>query len=173
MGRSSGEYSQNSTNKRGIIVDRDPQKMRVKVQFADEDETVTTWVDVLAASSGTVKTFMMPSEGDEVWCSVDAKGEDGCVMGSKYNDQDTPPSSDNAHVTLQGPFGTIHIDGSNIVVDGSASVLIKAAADLVLEAGGEIITSQGGKLTNNGKNIGHDHKHKDVLKGPDKTGEPE
>lgn len=173
MPRSSGEYGQNNTNKRGIVVDRDPKKMRVKVKFSDEDETVTTWVDVLAASAGTVKTFMMPNEGDEVWCSMDAKGEDGCVMGSKYNDQDTPPTDDVTHGMMTGPFGTVRTDGTNIFIEGATNVVIKAAADLVLEAGGEIITNQGGELTNNGKNIGHDHKHKDVTKGPDTSGEPE
>ncbi|MDZ7822961.1 MAG: phage baseplate assembly protein V [Ahrensia sp.] len=86
--RQSSEYAKQH-NKRGI--DRRPEKC-VKVKFDDEDDTVSMWVDVLAKSSGSTKTFMMPNVDDEVWCSLDAKGSERCVMGSKYNDSETPPS---------------------------------------------------------------------------------
>lgn len=171
--RAGDEYRQNMVGKRGLVVDRDPSKMRVKVRFDDEDETDTMWLDGLALSAGSVKSYALPNDGDEVWCLVDAKGEDGCILGAKYNDRDTPPSNDNAHLTLTGPFGTIHIDGSNISVDGAADVTVRAAGNLNLEAGGDIVTSQGGQLTNNGVNVGHDHKHTDVQPGSGKTGEPE
>lgn len=170
--RAGNEYRQNAGVKRGLIVERDPAKMKVKVRFDDEDETDSMWVDVLAASAGSVKSFMMPNENDEVWCMLDAKGEDGCVVGSKYNDKDTPPSDDNAHITLTGAFGTLHIDGSNLLADITGDVTIKAAGDVNIEAGGSITTSQGGQLTNNGKNVGHDHKHVDVEPGPSLTGVP-
>ena len=171
--RSSGEYHQNNVTKRGIVVDRDPSRMKVKVNFDDEDETVSMWVDVLSRSSGSVKTFMMPNMDDEVWCMMDAKGEDGCVVGSKYNDKDTPPSDANEHITLIGPFGTLHIDGSNLIADITGNINLKAGGDVTIEAGGEITTSQGGKLTNNGKNVGHDHKHIHPPSGTPVTGEPE
>lgn len=170
--RAGNEYQANSTNKRGIVTDRDPKKMRVKVTFEDEDDTVSAWVDVLSKSSGATKMFMMPNVNDEVWCAMDAKGEDGCVMGSKYNDKDTPPSDNNDHITLTGPFGTLHIDGSNMSADIAGNIKLKAGGDVLIEAGGQITTSQGGQLTNNGKNVGHDHKHTGVLVGPAETGQP-
>lgn len=170
--RKGAEYAQNWGAKRGTVVARDPRKKRVKVKFHDEDETASMWIDVLARSSGEVKTFMMPGEADEVWCMVDAKGEDGCIVGSKYNDRETPPSNQNEHITIKGPFGTIHCDGANMIIDGTADVTIKAAGNITLEAGGDITTGQGGQLTNNGKNVGHDHKHTEVTPGPSLTGVP-
>ena len=89
--RADREYRQNATNKRGIVVDRDPKKMRVKVQFEDEDETVSYWIDVLAKSSTGASSFEIPGRGDEVWCAMDAKGEAGCIIGSRYNNKDAPP----------------------------------------------------------------------------------
>lgn len=161
--RADNEFNQNAGVKRGLVVERDPAKMRVKVNFDDEDETVSMWVDVLARSAGPVKTFMMPDQDDEVWCMIDAKGEDGCVVGSKYNDKDIPPSDDNAHITMTGPFGTFHVDGINLFVD--------IVGNIQLKAGGEIINiSQ--LLTHNGKDVGHTHKHTEVMAGPSLSGVP-
>ncbi|WP_290778230.1 phage baseplate assembly protein V [Hoeflea sp.] len=169
--RAGNEYRQNAGVKRDLIVERDPAKMKVKVRFDDEDETDSMWVDVLAASAGSVKSFMMPNENDEVWCMLDAKGEDGCIVGSKYNDQDAPPSDDNAHITLTGAFGTLHIDGSNLLADITGNVTIRAGGNVNIEAGGSITTTSA-ELTHNGKNVGHDHKHVDVEPGPSLTGVP-
>lgn len=170
--RNSNEYRQNAGVKRGLVIERDPAKMKVRVRFDDEDETESMWIDVLAASAGSVKSFMMPNEQDEVWCMLDAKGEDGCVVGSKYNDKDVPPSDDNAHITLTGAFGTLHIDGANLLADITGNVTIRSGGDIVMEAAGAITTSQGGQLTNNGKNVGHDHKHTGVEPGAGQSGVP-
>ncbi len=126
--RAKSDYNQNNVTKRGVVVDRDPKKMRVKVNFEDEDETVSKWVDVLARSSGSTKSFMMPDKDDEVWCAFDPKGEDGCVVGSKYNDKDTPPHSTNDDVSLVGDWGSFHLDKStgNVTLDIQGDLTIKA-----------------------------------------------
>ncbi|PYE87385.1 phage baseplate assembly protein V [Phyllobacterium leguminum] len=128
--RAQNDFQQNSSNKRGIVVDRDPKKMRVKVQFQDEDDTVSFWVDVLARSSGTTKSFMMPDVDDEVWCAVDMKGEDGCIIGSKYNDKDAPPFDGNDDLGVTFPGGSIHIDRASgaITINVSGEVTITGAS---------------------------------------------
>lgn len=128
--RAESDFKANSSNKRGIVVDRDPKKMRVKVQFVDEDETVSFWVDVLAKSSGKTKSFLMPDVDDEVWCAVDMKGEDGCVIGSKYNDKDAPPFSGNDDVGMVFPGGSIHIDRETgaITINTSAEISFTATS---------------------------------------------
>ncbi|MCM0751197.1 hypothetical protein DEA98_06965 [Brucella pseudogrignonensis] len=128
--RAGNEFNSNSSNKRGIVVDRDPKKMRVKVQFVDEDETVSFWVDVLAKSSGKTKSFLMPDVDDEVWCAVDMKGEDGCVIGSKYNDKDAPPFSGNDDMGATFPGGSIHIDRKTgaITINTSGAISITGAS---------------------------------------------
>lgn len=162
--RANNDYQQNSGNKRGIVVERDPKKMRVKVQFQDEDETVSFWVDVLSRASGRTKSFMMPDVDDEVWCAVDLKGEDGCILGSKYNDQDTPPFDGNDDVGIKFPGGSIHVDRAS----GAATININGPFKVTASA----IEFQSDSLTHNGKNVGHDHKHKGVLVGGDLTGNP-
>ncbi len=162
--RANSDYQQNGSNKRGIVVDRDPKKMRVKVQFKDEDDTVSFWVDVLSRASGKTKGFMMPDVDDEVWCAVDMKGEDGCIIGSKYNDKDTPPFGGNDDVGVTFPGGSIHIDRASgaVTIEVNGPVKIKGSA----------IELESATLTHNGKNVGHDHKHGGVLKGSDATDVP-
>lgn len=147
--RASDEYRDNQVGKRGVVVDRDPAKARVKVRFEDEDDVQSFWVDVLARSSKGSKSYIMPELDDEVWCLIDAKGEDGCVVGSKYNAKDSPPWGRNDDVGYAWAGGSIHIDrasgavtietggqvrikGGQIVIEGDKIVL-----DGVVHLGGE------------------------------------
>jgi phage baseplate assembly protein gpV len=99
--RNGEEYRQNQQIRRGIVIDRDPKKMKAKVQFEDEDDVVTQWIDAGANSSTGVSFFHMPGMGDEVWCAMDAKGEAGCIISSKYNAKDKPPADSNDIVALK------------------------------------------------------------------------
>lgn len=127
--RANGEYGNNSGLKRGVVVDRDPEKMRAKVRFEDEDDTVSFWVDVVAKASGGSKLFIMPEIDDEVWCALDQKGEDGCIIGSKYNDKDAPPYDGNDDVGFTFPGGSIHIDRA------SGAITINVSGDVIITGG--------------------------------------
>lgn len=162
--RAQNEFDQNSPLKRGIVVERDPAKMKVKVRFDDEDETSSMWIDVLGMSAGAVKMFSMPGEGNEVWCGMDAKGEDGCILGSKSNDQDKPPSGSNDDIILEWGGGQFQLNTGSGAVNLTTSGAVKIDAASI-----ELISAT---LTHNGKNIGHDHKHKDVTAGSDQSGVP-
>lgn len=144
--RATGEYRNNATHKRGIVVERDPAKMRAKVHFEDEDDTVSFWVDVVAKASGPSKSFIMPELEDEVWCALDAKGEDGCIIGSKYNDRDAPPYDGNDDVGFVFAGGSVHLDRASgaLTIQTSGTVRITAAT-IVLE--GEVhLGGEGGQL---------------------------
>ncbi|SMX29163.1 Phage-related baseplate assembly protein [Pelagimonas phthalicica] len=173
------EYEANNTNKRGIVVQRDPVKKRVRVQFEDEDEVVSHWIDVLARSGGETATFMMPNKGDEVWCALDARGEAGCLIGSRYNDQRKPPFGSNDDIGLVWDGGAVHVNKATgaVTVETNGPVSVKTSGALVLDA--ETITLKADAvkidadvLTNKDVNIGHDHKHEDVMSGSSLTGEP-
>lgn len=129
--RSQNEYGQNPTARRGIVVDRDPKAMRVKVQFQDEDELVTQWIDVLAKSSTGVSAFQMPGEKDEVWCAMDAKGESGCIIGSRYNAKDAPSGNANDQIVITFPGGHIRLE------TGSGNLDIKIPGSVNIEVSGE------------------------------------
>lgn len=131
--RNSNEFRQNATNRRGIVVDRDPAKRKVKVRFEDEDDVVTHWIDVPGGSAGAVKFYSMPGLEDEVWCAMDAKGEAGCLLGSRYNEKDAPPFSGNDDVGIVFPGGSIHVDTAS----GVATINL---------TGGFVITAPSGEL---------------------------
>jgi phage baseplate assembly protein V len=144
--RASDDYQKNPVVKRGIVVDRDPKKMRIKVRFQDEDDTVSHWIDVLSRASGRTRSFMMPELDDEVWCGLDPKGEDGCLLGSKYNDRDKPPFDGNDDIGLTFPGGSVHVDrASGAITIRSGGTVRISAATIVLE--GEVhLGGDGGAL---------------------------
>lgn len=170
--RAGGEYEANATSKRGRVVDRDPAKHRIRVQFEDEDGMVSAWIDVLGRSAGGVQSFMMPSMGDEVWCALDPKGEDGCLIGSKYNDQNAPPFGSNEDVGMVWPGGSFHLDvGSGAVtIKTNGPVDITTSGDATIKAAN--IKLESATLTHNGVNIGDTHKHAGVAPGGAKTDVP-
>lgn len=162
--RDNDQHQANSTNKRGIIVDRDPAKMRVKVRFEDEDGMVSAWIDVLAKSTIGTQTFMMPAMGEEVWCAMDAKGEDGSIIGSKYNSKNPPPHSSNGDIGLVWPGGFVHINtGSDAVTVNTPGTVKIIASAIELESA---------TLTHNGVDISDQHKHSGISSGPSNTGTP-
>lgn len=139
--RSDSEYGQNPTTRRGIVVDRDPKTMRVKVQFEDEDELVTQWIDVLSKSSTGVSLFQMPGANDEVWCAMDAKGESGCVIGSRYNAKDAPSGDTNEQVVITFAGGFVRLD------TGTGNVAVKTPGNIDIESAGSFtVTATSGHL---------------------------
>lgn len=164
--RARDEYSQNPAIRRGVVVDRDPKTMRVKVQFQDEDGVVTQWIDVVAKSATGVSVFQMPGHGDEAWCAMDAKGEAGCLIGSRYNAKDAPPvdSNDVAAITFPGGFIVIDTASGNMTVRSPGVVTVEAAGDVTIKAAN--IKLESGSLTHNGKNIGDNHGHVSAPPGP-------
>ncbi len=140
--------------------------MQVKVQFDDEDGVVSHWIDVLGSSSTGIQAYSMPGMKDEVWCALDAKGESGCVLGSRYNAKDPAPHANNGMVAIEFPGGYFRLDTAS----GACDVKFSGAG--TIEAGGDLNLKTAGKLYHNGKNIGSDHKHTDVVFGSQLSGGP-
>ena len=161
--RAKGEYQNNPVAKKMIVTERDPAKMRVRAKIEDEDDIETYWLDILSSSSSSTKSFNMPDEGDEVWAMVDAKGEEGFVVGSRYNDVDTPPNDTNDDWSFSGPWGSIHINKAN----GELTVTLSKATLNI-----DVINVAGQRIDHNGRNIGHDHTHSGIVSGPSNTGTP-
>ena len=166
------EYEANRTNKRGRVVERAPERHQIRVQFEDEDDVVSQWIDVLGGAGGETQTFMMPDVGDEVWCGMDAKGEDGCLLGVKYNDTAPPPYASNEDIGLTWSGGSVHIN------KGSGAVTVKSNGPVTIETGGTVkivaagIALESATLTHNGVDISDKHAHQDVEPGSANTGPP-
>lgn len=170
------DNEKNSPFKRGIVVDRKPGK--VKVKFDDEDEDQSTWLSVGQSGSASNKMFNMPDIGDQIGCLVDWDGEDGMTVGTIYSEKDATPTNDMDNMHFSFPKSGVSIivgkTSGDVTVSGANNVLVQAtnvsieAPNIKLE--GDIETL--GTITNNGVNIGSDHKHKDVEVGGGLSGEP-
>ncbi|MEC5291965.1 hypothetical protein VSX64_14495 [Aurantimonas sp. C2-6-R+9] len=136
------ELHNNHTNKRGRVVERDGANRRVRVQFPDEDETSSYWIDVVGSGSSKNASYDMPDEDDEVWCALDPAGEGGYVAGTRYNRADRPKTSD-ANVTRKD-----FRDGSFDEHDpGSGTRTIEISGTLILKVGASTITITSGEIT--------------------------
>ena len=166
------EYEANRTNKRGKVVERAPGRHQIRVQFEDEDDVVSHWIDVLGRSGGETKSFMMPDLGDEVWCGMDSKGEDGCLLGVKYNDTSAPPFSSNDDIGLTWDGGSVHINkaSGSVTVETGGPVTINTSGTVKIVATG--IELESDTLTHNGVDISDKHEHRDVQPGTARTGPP-
>lgn len=115
---------------------------RVRVQFVDEDETQSFWIDVVGSGSSANASYDMPDEGDEVWCGLDPSGEGGCVLGTRYNKEDRPKTSD-PNVT-RNDFSDGSIDEHD---PGTGTRTIEVTGKLILKCSSLTITMTPGKST--------------------------
>nr|WP_319485457.1 phage baseplate assembly protein V [uncultured Cohaesibacter sp.] len=165
----------NSPYRRGTV--KEIKKGRIRVTFGDEDETDSFWLNANQGGTGANKSWSMPNVGEQVNCLIDWDGEDGCVLGSCWNSEDSAPTDD------PGVEHKVFASGMEMIIDrASGNVTIKGFNSAVLEGSDLHITAnvkvtgdfqaEGGIFTHNGQTVGDDHKHLDVLTGPSKTGVP-
>lgn len=135
------EIHNNHSAKRGKVVERDGASQRVKVQFPDEDEATSSWMDIISKGSSKNADFDMPDVDDEVWCALDPAGEGGCVLGTRYNSKERPKET-NADKKRRD-----FADGSFITHDPvSGTHTISISGTLVFKVGGSTITMTGGHI---------------------------
>lgn len=165
------DSGKNSPFKRGIIKELDTKKGRAKVEFSDEDGNLSYWLNVNQSGTGANKSYSMPDKGSQVNCLVDWDGEDGCILGAVWSEEDTPPTEDGDTDHTKTEAGT-----EIIINKKTGNVIIKGVKDMVIEADTMTIRAdvafEGAVLTSNGKDISSTHTHTDVVTGPANTGPP-
>ncbi|QLP96148.1 MAG: phage baseplate assembly protein V [Rhodoblastus sp.] len=166
-----GEAYRSAQFKVGKVVRNEPEKGRSRVTFEDEDGVESFWLRWNMGASGKSKIFNAPDEGSMVNCLVDRHGEDGCILGASYNDEDKTP-------TANGKLMKALLEGGlDFEYDKAAgSLTLKLPAGLTIEAGSVSIKGpvaiEGASLTHNAKNVGATHVHTGVMSGPANTGPP-
>ena len=158
--------------KRGEVIENDPKTGRSRVRFDDEDGVSSFWLAWNMPAAGGSKIFNQPDIGSQVNALVDRHGEDGVILGARYSDKDKPPTQNGKllKALLEG--------GMDLEYDKSAgSLTLKLPAGLTIEAGSVSLKGpvavEGASLTHNGRNVGHDHRHVEVMSGPATTGPPQ
>lgn len=106
----------NAPVKRGIVREVSPDH-RYRVEFMDEDGVVSFWLD--GPSAGTSGKRERPAAfkpGSQVWCMVDWRGEDGCVVQGAFSQADQTPNTvtENDHVTYEDGAVAEHDPVTNI-----------------------------------------------------------
>ncbi|SDR15434.1 hypothetical protein [Pseudovibrio sp. Tun.PSC04-5.I4] len=160
-----GESS--SPFKRGTITKHN-KGGRAQVEFQDEDGNASAWLSVSQRNTKGQKSYDMPAVGTQVWCLLDAYGEDGVIGGAVWSDEDAPPSNDpNIVHEVFGPLEIFYNKTTGeMKVKGAPKITFEA--DLIELKG--TIKMEGDSVTHNRKEVGETHKHKDVTLGPAQTG---
>lgn len=115
------QTDKNAPYKVGVVREVDPSGKRARVEFADEDGTVSFWLNTNSRLARGNREYGNHRRGSLVNCLVDWEGEDGCILGGAYNDEDAPPFNSDTM------FGTKFEDGVRHTHDtGSGTTTIDA-----------------------------------------------
>lgn len=92
----------------GEVSSLDPAGHRVKVVLPGHDNVVTDFLPVLTRRALGMSNSALPKIGEQVWCLfIPLAGlEKGCVIGSSFNAEDTPPSSNPQQIYWRFADGT-------------------------------------------------------------------
>ena len=147
MSRRVNDGEKNSPFKRGIVKEVDGKTGKARVEFQDEHETTSFWLNVNQKASSANKSYWMPDVGSQVNCLIDWHGEDGSVLGSFYSEADPPPTED-AGVHYERYESGLEIivskGGGDMTIRGAQNVRIEAAKIVLV---GEVhLGGDGGKL---------------------------
>lgn len=129
-------------------VDAAAHSLRVKIPVLDDMET--DWLPMATPAAGGNRFYSLPDVGELVVCLLDARGENGCVIGAIYNASDKPPVSDQNKWVKRFANGTVisHDRRSGeVVVETPGKVEIKAAQKVDIQSPQTEIT---GNATVNG-----------------------
>lgn len=91
----------------GIVVARDPDKHRARVQFPDHDNMVSAWLPVGVQKSEGDCDYWLPDLNTQVACLMDENYEFGVVVCAIYSDADLPPISNPDLYYKQFKDGTV------------------------------------------------------------------
>lgn len=116
----------------GLIEEIDQEKYLVKVKLLDLD-MVTHWLPLPTSVTQDDKSQDTIDKGTQVALLLDARGEEGIIIGAVYSDEDPPAvnSKDKWHRTFK--------DGTIIEYDRSAHVLkVDTQGEITIKATGPV-----------------------------------
>ncbi|UGA40142.1 phage baseplate assembly protein V [Chromobacterium haemolyticum] len=131
-----------ATLKFGSVSAVDANTQRVRVRLPELGRLRTAWLPVLSRKSGRDKDYWLPDIGEQVAVLLDARGEDGVVLGAIFSAADAVPvaSVDKWHRRF-ADGATLEYDRAahQLTVSGGVQkVVVEAGADIVLKAGAKV-----------------------------------
>lgn len=166
------ERNQSSAVLYGTVSDVDTSKQRVRVKLGESDgEAVKTpWIPY-QQTAGALKIHSPPSVGQQMRViSPGGMLENGMADPMTWsNASPTPNTNGGENQITFGSFSAV-LKGNELAITVPTLRLTCGGTTWVFSGTGEVQT--GGVKTHDGKNVGKDHKHLDVVVGGDLTGIP-
>jgi phage baseplate assembly protein gpV len=151
-----GAGSNNPALRIGIVQAQDPTLGRLRVTFNEFDHMLSYWLPVVMPKTQNDKAYWLPDIGEQVVCLMDARDEDGVVLGAIYSHADSTPvqSVDKFHLGFKDAttfeydrsahvFAINFSDSSALNYDGGAHVLtvnFKDQAAIKYDAAAHVLT---------------------------------
>lgn len=120
----------------GIVVGVDEAGHNLRVRLPALEDMETDWLPMATPASGGNQFYSLPDEGEQVVCLLDARGENGAVIGTIYSSADTPPAASKDMWVRRFANGTVisHDRSSGtMAVDTPGEVQIVAAAKVTMQ----------------------------------------
>ena len=124
-----------------------------KVQFPDLDDMQTQWLAINYAFTLGKREAYALAVGTQVNCLMDANLEEGTILGARYSEADTPPTSNSAtylmafegggHLEFDGAGHAI-VKSADITLDGNTTVTGNLTVEKALTYKGGMSGSGGG-----------------------------
>lgn len=140
----------------GIVSAVDDKKHALRVRLPALEDMETDWLPMLTQAAGGDKFYSLPDEGEQVVCLLDARGENGVVLGATYNAADIPPAGSRDLHVFQYSNGTRiqHNRKTGDVLIKTQGTVTVDAPDTVFKQNVKILgllTYSGGLDASNGK----------------------
>ncbi|OHV85803.1 phage baseplate assembly protein V [Ensifer sp. LCM 4579] len=166
----------------GTISQVDHEKGRYRVKSG---ELESDWIPKTETRAGKTKVYSSYEEGEQVIVlSPSGDLSQGVIVGAVATQETQAADKGNIHRTVYPDGTVVEYDHeakalkTTIAEGGSFNIAIGGGVSISASGGELTINAPGGialesaTLTHNGKNVGHDHKHTDVVPGPALTGPP-
>lgn len=151
----------------GIVSSVNPADMTARVTFPDRDDLVSADLHILTTGSQDTKVYWLPYVGEQVlclFCVNDNNLTEGYILGTMYNNKDTPPANG------QGVRAVKFADGSTVINDNGA-ITVNATGSVTINAPVVNITGGSGDVVVNGVSLVN-HTHGGIIPGGGSTAPP-
>lgn len=118
-----------ATFQEGIVSQIDPATHRIKATIPTLEEFETPWLPFITVNAGRNQFYALPDVGELVAMVLDARGENGYVLGTIYNEQDPVPVQAPEmwlHKFSNGTVISHHRQTGEVVVSTSGKVSVTA-----------------------------------------------
>jgi phage baseplate assembly protein gpV len=149
----------------GKVKEVDPDKRLLRLvigKSSSGEEVLSPWVRWQEATAGGMRIHSQPAIGEQMALvsSSGTVGEISIAVPGTYDRDHAAPSQSSDTAVIEREAARLELGPDGFLLKGP----IKIEGDVDIE---------GAKLTHNGRSVGSDHKHTEVLHGGDISGPPQ